>query len=179
MRPTVFFIASESYVPGKGNSIQSKSSVQPELTSIFESVEFHNAYRISYLANAITVPAYEDIKRDFGIIRSEYLLLLCLAHLPVLTAQDVSTMTRRPRNSISRAVHRLLSVGYLNRVPDPQDSRQAKLSITPAGRVLHKQIARTLVARETELLSPLSNTEKKEFQRLLQKLSMHASTLQR
>ena len=166
-------------MPSKDRCAHTGPVVEPDLTSIFERVEFHDAYRISYLANAITVPAYEDIKRDFGIIRSEYLLLLCLAHLPVLTAQDVSTMTRRPRNSISRAVHRMLSIGYLNRVPDPKDSRQAKLSITPDGRALHEQIAQALLDRERELLSPLTNAEKKEFQRILQKLSKHASTLDR
>lgn len=150
-----------------------------DLTSIFQSVEFSDAYRISYLANAIVVPGYDDIKRNFGIIRAEYLLLLCLAHIPVLTAQDVSTMTRRPRNSISRAVHRMISVGYVNRVPDPKDGRQAKLSITETGRKLHRQIARTLVQREAEILDVLEPNERAVLRELLQKLAMHASTLDR
>jgi DNA-binding MarR family transcriptional regulator len=149
------------------------------LTSIFETVEFSDAYRISYLANAIVVPGYEDIKREFGIIRAEYLLLLCLAHHTALTAQEVSTMTRRPRNSISRAVHRMLAVGYLNRVPDPTDGRQSKLSITPTGRKLHEQIAQTLVAREAEVLDVLSDTERSTLRDLLQKLALHATTLDR
>lgn len=150
-----------------------------DLTSIFERVEFSDAYRISYLANAIVVPGYDDIKRDFGIIRAEYLLLLCLAHFPVLTAQDVSAMTRRPRNSISRAVHRMLSVGYLNRVPDPADGRQAKLSITPAGRALHDDIAKTLIERQEEVLGALDKKERRDLQRILQKLALHAATLER
>ena len=73
----------------------------------------------------------------------------------------------------------MLSIGFLDRVPDPEDGRQAKLSITPAGRAMHEQIAQTLVDREAELLQPLTATEKKEFQRLLQKLAMHAATLDR
>ena len=46
----------------------------------------------------------------------------------------------------------MLSVGYLNRVPDPEDGRQAKLSITAAGRALHNDIAKTLIARQEEVL---------------------------
>jgi DNA-binding MarR family transcriptional regulator len=151
----------------------------PDLTRIFEQVEFKDAYRISYLANAIVVPGYDDIKRDFGIIRAEYLLLLCLAHFPVLTAQDVSVMTRRPRNSISRAVHRMLSEGYLNRVPDPDDGRQARLSITPTGRALHNNIATALKARQEEVLNVLDKQERKTLQQLLQKLALHTATLDR
>ena len=59
----------------------------PDPTRMFDTVEFRDAYRISYLTNAIVVPTYEAIRRDFGIIRAEYVLLLCLAHFPVLTAQ--------------------------------------------------------------------------------------------
>jgi len=69
----------------------------PDLTRIFDTVEFRDAYRISYLANAIVVPGYDAIQREFGIIRAEYILLVCLAHFPVLTAQDVSRIARRPR----------------------------------------------------------------------------------
>ena len=108
-------------------------------TGIFDTVEFRDAYRISYLANSVVMPSYEAIRQEFGIIRAEYLLLLCLAHFPVLTAQEVSRMTRRPRNSISRAVHRMLQEGYLKRAPDPNDGRQAQLEITARGRELHDQ----------------------------------------
>lgn len=150
-----------------------------DLTRIFETVEFRDAYRISYLANAITVPGYEDIKRDFGIIRAEYLLLLCLAHFPVLTAQDVSRITRRPRNSISRAVHRMLAEGYLDRAQDPDDGRQAKLTLTEKGRKLHEQVAACLVRREAELMAALTPEEHADFDRLLRKVSRYAATLAR
>lgn len=163
--------------------MKSKQSEQntdgPDLTQIFESAEFSDAYRISYLANAIVVPTYDDIRRDFGIIRAEYLLLLCLAHNPVLTAQDVARMTRRPRNSISRSVHRMLNEGYLDRVPDPEDGRQARLSITPEGRALHEKIVTYIVRREAEILDILADDERESLRKTLQKLAKHAATLDR
>ena len=106
-------------------------------------------------------------------------MLLCLAHYSELTAQDVARITRRPRNSISRAVHRMLDLGFLKRVPDPSDARQAKLQITNQGKIMHKKISEYLVAREAEIFSVLSESERKHFRDLIRKLANFASTLKR
>lgn len=149
----------------------------PDPTRMFDSVEFRDAYRMSYLTNAVIVPTYEQVRRDFGIIRAEYHLLMCLAHYPTLSAQDVSNLTRRPRNSISRAVHRMQAEGYLDRSPHPDDGRQALLTITATGRALHDKIAARLSARQEEVLAPLSAAERRQLDRLLQKLSIHTAAL--
>lgn len=150
---------------------------EPDLTTIFDTVEFRDAYRISYLANAIVVPTYDEIRRTFGIIRAEYLLILCLAHYDDLSAQDVSRLTRRPRNSISRAVHRMVADGYITRTPDPVDRRQARLAITVSGRRLHERVAGHLARRQEDVLAPLSPSERAEFDRLLQKAAVHTAGL--
>ncbi len=145
--------------------------------SIFDTVEFRDAYRISYLANAIVMPSYDAVKRDFGIIRGEYLLLVCLSHFPELTAQDVARIARRPRNTVSRAVHRMLAEGYIERVPDPDDGRQARLTITSAGRELHEQIAGYLKGRQEEVLGSLDEVERETLATLLRKAARHAASL--
>ena len=150
-----------------------------DYSNIFEAVEFPDAYKVSYLANAIVFPTYEDVRKDFGLVRAEYHLLLCLAHYSELTAQDVARITRRPRNSISRAVHRMLDLGFLKRVPDPSDARQAKLRITKEGKIMHKKISKHLVAREAEIFSVLSESERTQFRYLIRKLANFASTLKR
>ena len=156
-----------------------RGKVELDYSNIFESVEFPDAYKVSYLANAIVFPTYEDVKKDFGLVRAEYHLLLCLAHYSELTAQDVARITRRPRNSISRAVHRMLDLGFLKRVPDPSDARQAKLQITNEGKIMHKKVSEYLVAREAEIFSVLSKSERKHFRDLIRKLANFASTLKR
>ena len=153
--------------------------VEQDYSNIFEYVEFRDAYKVSYLANAIVFPTYEDVRKDFGLVRAEYHLLLCLAHYSELTAQDVARITRRPRNSISRAVHRMLDLGFLKRVPDPSDARQAKLQITNEGKIMHKKVSEYLVAREAEIFSVLSESERKHFRDLIRKLANFASTLKR
>ncbi len=150
-----------------------------DYSNIFEAVEFPDAYKVSYLANAIVFPTYEDVRKDFGLVRAEYHLLLCLAHYSELTAQDVARITRRPRNSISRAVHRMLDLGFLKRVPDPDDARQAKLQITREGKIMHQKISAYLVDREAEIFGVLSETERESFRELIRKLANFASTLKR
>jgi DNA-binding MarR family transcriptional regulator len=139
-------------------------------SDFLEKVEFRDAALLSFVTSAIIVPAYDAVKRDLGITRSEYLLLMALSHYPVLTAQDVSRLSGRPRNSISRAVHRMLAVGHLARDPDPMDARQARLSITETGRALHHQIAERIRLHQEEVLSPLTERERETVVDLLTKV---------
>ncbi len=150
---------------------------QPDLTEIFDTIDYPDAYRITYLANAIALPAYEDVKRDFGIIRAEYILLACLTHYPQLTAQDVARISHRPRNTISRAVNRMLSEGFIVRTPDPDDARQAYLAITPAGKKLQAKVAVYLQKRQEVVLDGLTAKERLTLSTLLRKAALHAASL--
>ena len=114
----------------------SDNASRPEPRDFLERVEFRDAALMSFVTSAVIVPAYDEAKREFGIIRAEYMLLLCLSHYPVLKAQDVSRLTGRPRNSISRTVHRMVKEGLIERAPDRVDRRKQVISITDQGRAL-------------------------------------------
>jgi DNA-binding MarR family transcriptional regulator len=148
---------------------------RPVITAIFEQNEVCDTFRISYLANRLVIPIYDEIRREYGLSRSEYLLLFCLSHSDELTAQDVADVTGRPRNSISRAVHRMLGEGYLTRSPDPIDKRQALLRITRKGRYLHNQIIPRFKEQETNVLAGLIPAERDLLDRLLTKLLLGIS----
>ncbi len=141
-----------------------------DLSVIFERSTIRDTFRISYLANRLVLPAYDDIKLAYGLSRGEYLLLFCLSYIEELTAQDVAEMTGRPRNSISRAVHRMLDEGYLKRSPDPADGRQALLRITAKGERLHKRILPLFEEQEAKMLDNLTSEERKLLDSLLKKL---------
>ncbi|MEC7573484.1 MAG: MarR family transcriptional regulator [Pseudomonadota bacterium] len=141
-----------------------------DLSVIFKRPTIRDTFRISYLANRLVLPAYNDIKRVYGLSRGEYLLLFCLSYIEELTAQDVAEMTGRPRNSISRAVHRMLDEGYLKRSPDPADGRQALLRITAKGERLHKRILPLFEEQEAKMLNNLTSEERKILDSLLKKL---------
>ena len=73
----------------------------------------------------------------------------------------------------------MLDLGFLKRVPDPDDATQAKLQITREGKIMHQKISAYLVDREAEILSVLSETERESFRELIRKLANFASTLKR
>jgi len=148
-----------------------------EPATFLDVVEFRDAALLSFVTSAIIVPAYDEVKRDFGIIRAEYMLLLSLSHFPVLTAQDISRLTGRPRNSISRGVHRMLKEGFIERAPDPDDGRQAKLTITATGLELHKKIAYYVKSRQDQVLSVLQPDEREILVQLLRKTALYSTTL--
>ena len=148
-----------------------------EPATFLKIVEFRDTALLSFVTSAIIVPAYDAVKRDFGIIRAEYMLLLCLSHFPVLTAQDVSRLTGRPRNSISRAVHRMLKEGFIERAPDPDDGRQSKLTITPIGREMHSQVASYVQTQHDKVLDVLQLDERKTLVKLLRKTALYITTL--
>ena len=143
--------------------------------ALFDTIEFPEAYRITFLAGSIAGPAYRAIERDLGIIRAEFVLLACLAHFPSMTAQDVAHVSQRPRNTVSRAVHRMVAEGYIERGPDAEDARQARLKITKAGRALHLRAAKYLSERQNLVLSTLDDDERRQFARLLRKAARGAS----
>ena len=146
-----------------------------DLIAISERNEVPDTFRISFLANFLVLPVYDEIKREHDLSRGEYLLLFCLSSLAELTAQDVADMTGRPRNSISRAVHRMLRDGYLTRSPDPEDGRQALLRITPKGQKLHKKIVPKFAERQGALLDALTGDERRQLDQLLNKLMLSAA----
>ena len=153
-------------------SQQSAAKARPkaDLSAMTRDSVIRDTYRISYLANNLVLPVYDRILKEFGLNRGEYLLIYCLCHYDRLTAQDVAEMTARPRNTISRAVHRMLADGYLSRTPDPEDGRQIYLHISEQGRALNKRIEPLFKEREEKILSPLTEKDRADLNRILKKI---------
>ncbi len=129
------------------------------------------AYRLSWLANFYSGPIYRRLEMERGLTRPEFVVLHCASHCPQVTARDIGLMTGLPKNSISRAVQRLLRDGRVSRGSDAADARALPLAVTAKGRALYDDLVKAFVARETEMLAPLSRAEHAEFDRLLGKLT--------
>jgi len=129
------------------------------------------AYRVSWLANFYSGPIYRRLEMERGLTRPEFVVLHCASHCPQVTARDIGLMTGLPKNSISRAVQRLLRDGRITRGTDAADSRALPLAVAAKGRALYDEMIEPFVAREDAMLAPLSRAERAEFDRLLGKLT--------
>jgi MarR family transcriptional regulator, temperature-dependent positive regulator of motility len=137
---------------------------------ILDETDIRIGYRVSYLANFYSGPIYRALEAEEDLTRPDVIVMFCLAHCGSLTAQDISNMTGRPKNSLSRAVHRLLARGFITRVAAARDPRQALLDLTELGFAAFRRILPRFRMREEAMLEPLTEAERREFDRLLGKL---------
>jgi DNA-binding MarR family transcriptional regulator len=79
------------------------------------------------------------------------------------------TMTSR----LDRLEHR----GLVERVPNPEDRRSVEIALTKSGRKLVDAVVGEHVAREQEMLAPLSPRERETLTRILRKLAAHIEAL--
>jgi MarR family transcriptional regulator, temperature-dependent positive regulator of motility len=127
-------------------------------------------YRVGYLFNQGMGPVYKYTEREMDIARPQFASLFCIAQLGESTASHIVELTGIPKNSVSRAVQRLLSDGLIESHNDEADGRRAILTITKAGRKVHDEVLALLVERQKQMLAPLDANERKELDRLLSKI---------
>lgn len=127
-------------------------------------------FRITTMRNWYAVPGFNRIERELGLTESETTVIFCLGHIPALRAKDVSVISARPKNSISRAVHLLLKKKLAQQNADRRDKREKTLTLTPAGLALFRKIMPIFQARQDAMLSSLTARERQSFDRLLDKL---------
>lgn len=140
------------------------------LKRILQRNEIAYGYRIGYLFNHFSGPVYAWTGADLGIQRPEFATLFCISHLKTPTATDVVELTGIPKNSVSRAVSRLLARKLIRRTTDRNDGRRSFLAMTAAGRRLYEQILPRFRERQQRMISVLDPSERAELNRLLNKL---------
>lgn len=140
------------------------------LKKILRGNEIAFGYRIGYLFNHFAGPVYKWSAAELGLHRPEFATLFCAAHLDDATASDVVTLTGIPKNSVSRAVAKLIGLGMLKSEADAQDARRAFLQLTAKGRKLYDAFLPRFRERQERMLSVLSGAERAELNRLLNKL---------
>lgn len=130
-----------------------------------------DAYRIGLWANFYSVPVYAFIEQKYGLLRAEFVILVCLAGGVALGAKEICNVTGRPKNSISRAVGRLDKLGLILRAPHGSDGRREHLTITRKGQATYEEIIPLFAKRQNFMLQGLAPRDRKSLDRLLTKLT--------
>lgn len=142
----------------------------PNPLALLEIKHVRIAARLSWLANFFSGPLYRQLELTQGLTRPEFTVLHCLAQCPNVTAQDICLMTGQPKNTLSRAIRRLLQDGRIARTEDASDARALLLTVTDRGAALYAELIGLFVQREREMLRPLTAGERADLDRLLGKL---------
>ncbi len=128
------------------------------------------AARFNYLALRYNQPLYGWVEERFGLARVEFVVIYSLGLQDGITASEISASTAFPKNTLSRAVNRLIKLGLVMRRTDAGDRRQQFLSLTRAGRAIYEEALPRFVALEAEMLTPLSLVERETLSALMAKV---------
>lgn len=151
------------------------STAIPTSRSVLDAILASNwvdadGFRLSLWSGFYTTPVFLNIERRFGLLRDENNILFCLANYGPLTAKSISDVLGRPKNSISRAVERLLQRDLIRRKKVESDRRHTLLTIEQAGIAMIKKTTAMFRVREAEMLRSLSSVERTALDQILAKL---------
>jgi DNA-binding MarR family transcriptional regulator len=127
-------------------------------------------FRMSLWAGLYAGPAFLEVEQRLGVTRDENNILFSLSTYGSTTAKVISDYLGRPKNSMSRAVEKLIQRGLISRETDPTDRRRSVLSVSPEGRAIYLESSRIWRARQDHLLSMLSAVELVALDSILDKL---------
>lgn len=109
-------------------------------------------------------------EQQVGLSGAQLFVLQCLANQGTCSVNQLAAATATHQSSVSVVVSRLVSRGYVKRVPSKLDRRSVELSLTPAGRTLLVAAPQATQERLLEALGRLRKSERLLLSGLLSKL---------
>ena len=127
-------------------------------------------FRLNRLAAEVSRALARVYGERFGIDIPEWRIIATLGDRGRARAQDVALSTRMHKSMVSRAVARLIDLGWVARTDGAKDRREAPLALTAAGREIYRQLVPIVLDYQDRLLGCLSESERGTLERLLDKL---------
>lgn len=105
-----------------------------------------------------------------GLSVSEFDVLINLDPAQPIRHGDLAERVILSRTALTRLVDRLVKRGWVERQPDPADQRAIRIGLTPAGRELRRNAARTNAHIVRRHFAPLDTAQLSELDGLLRQL---------
>ncbi|WP_245502132.1 MarR family winged helix-turn-helix transcriptional regulator [Bradyrhizobium betae] len=128
------------------------------------------SFRINFLALQFNEPIYRLLEKEHGVSRPEVVVIYALGLSDGLTASAICSSSGFPKNTISRAIQRLIDKNIIRREVDPADLRSFVLYITNEGKSIVDQAMLPMIERERVMTSGLTPAERLMLSELLAKV---------
>jgi len=128
------------------------------------------SFRLNFVAFRFNDPVYRWIETRYGLVRPEFVALYSVGLKEGVAAKNIVASSGLPKNTLSRAVQKLLQRRLLKRESDPTDLRSYVLHLTPAGRKIFDETMVPMVEHQTTMLAGLSEDEQRQLCVLMDKL---------
>ena len=110
------------------------------------------------------------IMNDSGLTLPQLVTLHILEQAGVRTISAIAAALRLSPAATSHLIYRLVTGGLVGRIEDPQERRQKRVTITPAGRRLVDRVQRERTREMTEAVAGLSPEVCRDFGRVLSRV---------
>jgi len=149
--------------------------------ALSQTLELENflPYRLSILAQLVSESLHDLYAGPFGLTVTQWRVMAALGRFAPLTASEVGLRTVMDKVAISRAVAGLMKRGLVERATDRADRRRASLGLSARGRAMHARIVPLALGYQERLYEGLSAEERRQFDRLSDRLFAHARVLRK
>jgi DNA-binding MarR family transcriptional regulator len=134
-------------------------------------------YRLSVLAQIVSQSLHDLYAGPFDLTVTQWRVMAALGRFAPLTASDVGQRIVMDKVAVSRAVAGLMKRGLIERATDQEDRRRASLALSAKGRAMHTRIVPIALEYEQRLYAALSAEERTLFDRLSDRLFIHAQAV--
>jgi DNA-binding MarR family transcriptional regulator len=110
---------------------------------------------------------------ESGLRWADYAVLHHLELQGPVAQRELAAALRIQPSNIVALLDELQRRGLLNRSPDPADRRRHRVELTARGQAVLARATKAARAADTDLLAPLSATERREFHAYLVRLTAH------
>lgn len=135
-------------------------------------------YRLSTLSNKVSRIIAQSYHDKFGLSVTDWRIMAVLGEYPGVSADEVSEKTQIEKSMLSRAVNKLLQRKLIKREFDSKDRRRSILTLTDTGLSVYDDIVPISYEYEQQLLQCLNTQEQALLSELIDRLYLHADTIQ-
>lgn len=128
------------------------------------------SFRLNFIAFRFNDPVYRWIETRYGLVRPEFVALYAVGLMAGVAAKNIVSSSGLPKNTLSRAIQKLLQRRLLRRETDRGDLRSFVLHLTPAGRTIFDETLPLMLRHQGAMLAGLSEAEQRQLCELMDKL---------
>lgn len=134
-------------------------------------------YRLSRFGARAGAMVTRLCEGGFGITRREWRVIGLLKAGESLTSSALAQRIQLDRARTSRVLSSLEDKGLLSRAVPPDNRREVRVALTPAGVALRAQLMPQVQAINQRILSALREDEMAQFDQMVQRLQLAADQL--
>ena len=134
-------------------------------------------YQLNRLAELVSSALSQIYAEEYGITIPEWRAVATLGQFGTMTARDIGNHSKMNKTMVSRAAASLEVRHLICRKPNPDDKREAFLTLSPSGKVMYASIVPKARAFNAKLLHALDKQERENLEILVNKLTQQASHL--